>query len=291
MTHRFVSLVCLALLGFMPGCGKEAPVPVGSVALEPSSFELPYGHWADAELRWQMDAELEGLEGEPMVFVHLLGAEGEVKLTLDHPFPGNWTAGSVANDPLTFYHSSLGPRLPAGEYQLTVGLFDPMSGQRFALEGGTDIHRQEYALGTVTVPEAEGSRPEASFSDAWRPVEPGRDRQVLARRWLVGSGKIELTAAEAGHLSLLLKIPQVVKGLQLAFDDPETAKGIPEVTITSTCGDPAQLVGSGNHRLKIPLEAGQACELELVPNYQLIDLSSFRRSTLTLEQLAWQPGS
>lgn len=292
MSHRIPSFVCLALLSLLFACGEEAPPPVGSVVLEPSSFDLPHGHWAGAVLRWQMRAQLEGLEGDPMVFVHLLDGEGNVRLTLDHALPGGWAAGSTIEDPLTFYHSSLGPRLPAGDYRLTVGLFDPVSGKRYALEGGPDIHRQEYALGTVSVPEAAGDLPEASFSPAWQPVEPGRDRQVLARRWLVGSGTIEFApAAEDGRLSLLFKVPHVVDGIQLAFDSPEESKGSPEVSITSSCGPEARLVGSGNHRLEIPLTTGQACELELVPNYQLIDLASFRRSTLTLEQLAWQPGS
>lgn len=280
----------LLILSFGLACGKDTLAPVGSVSLEPAALELPYGLWADTLLHWQMDADPESLQGDLMVFVHLLDREGQVQMTLDHPFPGVWQAGKSVEDPLTLVHSSLGPRLPPGQYRLTVGLFDPVTEHRFALAGATDVHRQEYEVGTVTIPETDAQAPPASFSESWRPVELGRDRQVLARRWLVGSGKINLgPAREEGRASLLLQIPSAREGLQIAFESPEESDGQPRVVLTSTCGIEIELLASGKHDVEIPLQENQSCELHLVPNYQLIDLSSFQRSTLTLEQLAWRP--
>ena len=75
--------------------------------------------------------------GRPMrdytVFVHLLDDQGQLRGQADSPprsgrYPTSvWDAGEVIADP----HSlSLEPDLPAGEYRVAIGLYDPETGQR-----------------------------------------------------------------------------------------------------------------------------------------------------------------
>ena len=67
------------------------------------------------------------------VFVHLLDDQEQIQGQADSPpkagrYPTSiWDAGEVIADLRTI---SLGPDLPAGEYHLAIGLYDPETGQR-----------------------------------------------------------------------------------------------------------------------------------------------------------------
>ncbi len=67
------------------------------------------------------------------VFVHLLDSSGQLRGQADSPpmagkYPTSvWDAGEVIADSHTL---SLAPDLPAGEYKIAIGLYDPETGQR-----------------------------------------------------------------------------------------------------------------------------------------------------------------
>ena len=67
------------------------------------------------------------------VFVHLLDSSGQLRGQADSPpmagkYPTSvWDAGEVIADLRTL---SLAPDLPAGEYKIAIGLYDPETGQR-----------------------------------------------------------------------------------------------------------------------------------------------------------------
>ena len=67
------------------------------------------------------------------MFAHLLDSQEQIRGQADSPpragrYPTSvWDAGEVIVDLHTF---ALGPDLPAGEYHLAIGLYDPENGQR-----------------------------------------------------------------------------------------------------------------------------------------------------------------
>ena len=75
------------------------------------------------------------------VFVHLLDSQGQLQGQADSPptsgkYPTSvWDAGEVIADLHTL---SLAPDLPAGEYNLAIGLYDPQTGQRLQIADETD---------------------------------------------------------------------------------------------------------------------------------------------------------
>ena len=81
--------------------------------------------------------------GRPMrdytVFIHLLDDQEQIRGQADSPpragrYPTSiWDAGEVISDLHTL---SLGPDLPAGEYHLAIGLYDPETGQRVGVVDG-----------------------------------------------------------------------------------------------------------------------------------------------------------
>ena len=95
-----------------------------------SDRQLTSGESLDLTLYWSP-------RGRPThdytVFVHLLDSSGQLRGQADSPpmagkYPTSvWDAGEVIADSHTL---SLAPDLPAGEYKIAIGLYDPETGQR-----------------------------------------------------------------------------------------------------------------------------------------------------------------
>ena len=95
-----------------------------------SDHQIVRGETLDLTLFWSP-------RGRPAhdytVFVHLLDSSGQLRAQADSPaasgkYPTSvWDAGEVIADLHTL---SLAPDLPAGEYKIAIGLYDPRTGQR-----------------------------------------------------------------------------------------------------------------------------------------------------------------
>ena len=84
------------------------------------------------------------------VFVHVIDAQGKLVAQIDSPMRGGaypsevWSEGEVVRDGLTVGGLAV---LPRGEYRVFVGVYDPQTGQRWAVAGAAD---QLIPLGAFT---------------------------------------------------------------------------------------------------------------------------------------------
>jgi hypothetical protein len=84
------------------------------------------------------------------VFVHVIDAQGKLVAQFDSPMRGGaypsevWSDGEVVCDGLTVGGLAV---LPRGEYRVFVGVYDPQTGQRWAVAGAAD---QLISLGAFT---------------------------------------------------------------------------------------------------------------------------------------------
>lgn len=75
------------------------------------------------------------------VFVHVIDAQGKLVAQFDSPMRGGaypsevWSDGEVVRDGLTVSGLAV---LPRGEYRVFVGVYDPQTGQRWAVTGAVD---------------------------------------------------------------------------------------------------------------------------------------------------------
>ncbi len=283
------ALLAIALVGGV-ACRAER-TPVAHVGVEPAALTLPYPGSSRLDLTWEPASPLGEVEGEPRVFVHLVDGDGRVARTFDHPLPDGWEAGARIVDPVVLYQSALGPPLAAGEYGLTLGLYDP-SGRRWPLAvDGEDVGRLEYRVARVTVrPPGEATFPELLFAGGWQGLRPGSDRQILGRRGVLGDARVVVGRAEApARLVLHLEVapPPAGSHLQLAADAAE-----PGVRVTSDCdGSEHLLVGDGAHRVAVAVPAGDRCEVRLVPNFRVEAAAGAAAGDLPAAQLSnvfWQ---
>ena len=281
----------LVLAAAFAGCGGEDPV-AGRLEVTPTRLTLPHGSVRPLVLTWTPARELYGREreGPPLVFVHLLERPGIVLRTFDHPFPRRWRPGTPVRYEVDLYQSALGETLPAGRYQLTVGLYEA-GGRRWPLEtAGKEVGKREYAVAEVEVPPPGEGVPAFAFAGPWLPVEPGADVQMLARRWLTGDGALQVRSAPGtGELWLVLRIPEATgAGERLVLEPGAAAPGI---LVSSTCGgEEIGITGPGPHEVRLPVRADAApCSVRFDGNFGLESAGSPHRHMVALEGLAWAP--
>jgi hypothetical protein len=286
--------IAIAAASLTAGCGGRQ-TPVAQVEVEPRQVSLPFGQVRPVRLTWTPAMALEG--ATPTVFVHLLDGERKVVRTFDHPLPQRWREGTPVSYDVTLYQSALAPPLPAGKYQLTLGLYGK-DNKRWALDGlGEPKGRNEYDAVEVEVP-AQSPTPHFAFSTAWLPVEPGGDRQVLARRWMAKRAAIRLVdQREPGAVWMTVEIPPFrLPDVKLVLDPGATA---PSVLVTGNCGGAeggteTNLTGPGIHEVELPMDAPAAnsfCRVLLTSNFILEPTTAAgRKRSVSLENIAWVPG-
>ena len=293
MRQAFVRTALVLVVALGSACGTAEP-PVGELEVRLPQTELPYPWAVPLGLTWRPTAPLSGIVGQPLVFVHLLEQPGDVVRTFDHPLPKGWQPGDTIEYELELYQSALGPALPPGDYLLSVGLYDT-EGMRWSLiVGGEEVDRQEYLIGTITVPADSAGAPMFKFSNSWMPVEGGADVQVLARRWLGAEGDIVLEEVERpGRVWMVLNLPALQPGAQRLVLDEGADE--PAVIVASSCGGvEASASGQGLHEFEVPVEAPEdgelpeECRISIRPNFRHVTLATLQETSVSLENLSWR---
>ncbi len=123
----------------------QAPPPLGQQllagfgpAIQLYGFDqaspLTPGQQLTLSLAWQMRAPH---SAETMLFAHLIGPDGQRYAQVDLPLPANqWQPGRFMRSELPL---AIPADAPAGAYRLTIGLYEPTSGQRLPVAAATPI--------------------------------------------------------------------------------------------------------------------------------------------------------
>ncbi len=288
--RRSLLLLSCCLLWVAACSSRERPV--AKFSAQPARLVLPYPGFTKLEIKWVPRVPLTGAAGPVTVFVHLLSGPGEVARTFDHPLPASWRVGQEIDDEVELYQSALGPPLAAGSYRLTVGLYDK-SGRRWSLSGGEPVGRDEYLAALVEVPAPDRNRASFNFVGDWGNPEAGSDRQILARRWLLGKGELDVgRLTGAADLLVGFEIPTPTPGSEeMVFNGSSTA---PTLFIDSTCKGPEVSVsGQGLQWVHYPIEpdANGRCVLDFRTNFKIVARDRGADRSIALSALALAPGS
>ena len=98
-------------------------------------------------LQWQTEGSA---QGDAKIFVHVLAQDGSIVAQVDDRSgrgslpPGNWLPGSLT-DTLTV-------PVPAGSFQVVMGLYDPVTQDRFGAQGAGVEPDNRVLLGEIEVP-------------------------------------------------------------------------------------------------------------------------------------------
>jgi hypothetical protein len=287
-TKRTFLPIALAAISFAAGCGGEH-TPVARVEVEPKEVRLPFSQVQTVRLTWTPTAALD--EEQPTVFVHLLDDRRKVVRTFDHAFPKRWREGTPVSYDVKLYQSAMAPPLAPGKYELTIGLYGK-DDKRWALDGlGEAVARDEYRVAGVEVP-AQKPNPRFAFSGNWFPVEPGGDKQVLARRWMAERAVVRLNHQRGpGAVWMFVQIPETnTPDYKVVLDPGATA---PAVKAVGSCGGTeSSLTGPGLHEVELAMGApppGGFCRVLLSSNFVLQPTTVGRKRSVSLENIAWVP--
>lgn len=283
-------LGCALLLAAAVGCQGELE-PVARVAVEPPALTLTYPGTAEIHTIWEATAPLDELGAPPVVFVHLLDADGEVARTFDHPFPDAWRPGTPMSDSIAVWQSALAPPLAPGAYRLSLGIWDPVTRRRWPLAvDGVELGRYEYVVASVEVPPVPRSAPALAFTGDWLSVEPTGDHQTLAHRWATGPARLELTGL-TGPLAVGLRLAAPTgdgESERLVLDEGAERA---ELTLSSDCSEEVLRIEptrrSDLELMLRPPEGVSRCAVDLVPNFAVLDVGSPARRVVRLEMLTW----
>ena len=284
------ALAACAVMTAWTSCRREEPA-AARLTVEPAFLHLAYPRWADVTLSFEILRDARPAPGAPapIVFVHLLDAQGDVVRTFDHAFPGSLASGATTSYALALHQSALSPPLAPGEYRLTVGMVDA-DGRRWPMSGEAAA-RREYLVARVDVPAADDAEPLFSFSKEFFDSEPGNDVQVPAIRWFDGEARVRIAeVAGSGSILVGLQIPPPnARGYAMEL---ETGSTEARLFLSSPCSETqTQISGPGRRLVRLPLSAapaGQPCEIRLASNYRLRPLEPGGRSRVAvLETLSW----
>jgi hypothetical protein len=275
-TRLAVGIAVLSAL-MIAGAACRRSRPVAALAVQPATVTLPHSFAAPLEFRWTPAAALDRLRGKPLVFVHVLDGGRKLLRTFDHPLPEGWTPGHAQSYEIELYQSAIAEPLPEGAYEMTFGLYDDGSRDRWPLTvDGEEVGRQEYRLSTLVVPKAAPPAPSFQFTGGWLPVEPGSSKQVVARRCLWGEGSIAVVAPPGPGTVRVAATLKAGQGPGVAAAWRVSASCSPEV---------AEIFGSELEWAGFPVAAAAGeppCEIRLTPPAGATQL-------LCLEALAWRP--
>lgn len=277
--------LCVAAL--TAACGPSGE-PVAALRVPTPEVTLAYPGTAAVETEWRLTAPLGS--NEALLFVHLLDGSGEVVRTFDRPLPFEWRVGESREATIDVWQSALGPALAAGEYDLTVGLYEAGGRDRWRLAvEAPEVDEGEYRVARVRVlPPAPGVAVE--LTGGWQPESPGLDRQVLGRRILVDRGRMELSGLpDTARLALRLRLPGPDEGLRLILEEGERAA---RVSVSSPCAAAGETVqGAGERVAELLLRPGAsgACSVELDASFVAIDPETLTRHSAVLERVVWNP--
>ena len=122
------------------------PIDLIGLDVDPQADSYAPGDEVHVRLHWQATGPI---SADYTVFTHLVGQDGNPVFQLDNMPQQNryltslWSPGEVILDD---YGVLLPPDLPAGTYQLRVGLYQLETGQRVPLRDGTADYAQVVSL-------------------------------------------------------------------------------------------------------------------------------------------------
>jgi hypothetical protein len=285
MHHRkpsrrlYAVAILAAALAAAAGCRGKAE-PVASLSVAPKDVQLPAGQAAGWKLTWNPKAPLDNVQGKPRVFVHVLSGRNLLR-TFDHPLAEEWTPFKGQSYEIDLYQSGIAEPLAAGAYEVTAGLYDDASGERWAIEAdGDEVGKREYRVATLVVPAEKVGTPAYDFAGGWLAPEPGGSKQVITRQCAVGEASITVRGVVSpGILLLGSSVPKLASG---AWGGA--------VAVTATCGaDRGEINGPEVQWSRIPIapsSADPACEIRFTP---VPPAAGANERSVCLEVLAWRP--
>ncbi|MFN7940079.1 MAG: hypothetical protein U0X73_00650 [Thermoanaerobaculia bacterium] len=253
---RWITLLSALLAAVLQGC-REGDAADGAAIAELSSsaqeLDLSPSSFADLDLELKPLRPLDE-NVEISLFIHLLDGKQRLVRTFDRQLDEGWPISGSIRISARLFLSALAEPPAAGEYSVTVGLFDPLIG-RFAVETrNRRVGKQEYEVARVRIAEPKPEPTRIDFLKGWAEEELTPDLEVLRDRPLLpgrrGSLRLEPIDRPAEvWFQVQLPAPGLADEVQIHDGDRHA-----RLRISSSCAPTfAEATGPGTHALSLRL--------------------------------------
>ncbi len=178
-----------AVLTGLAGCGlADTASPVATPAVGLNRTRVPLGGPLELTYRFTVAADAERFDGDYLVFVHFLDADGELMFTDDHAPPQPTTSWQPGQE-ISYDRRMVVPVYPyIGEVTVALGLYSPTAGDRLPL-AGEHIGSRAYAVATLEMaPQSESGF--LMYEDGWHQAESVPEEPDREWRWTTGQSTI-----------------------------------------------------------------------------------------------------
>lgn len=170
----------MALLGLVTACGgdKTSEPPVATPAVKLNHERVPIGSPVKVTYSFQV-ADGAKIDGDYIVFVHVLDPDGERLWTDDHP-PSVPTSQWKPGQKIEYTRTVFVPNYPyIGEANIRMGLY---SGDKRLPLMGQEVARREYLVGKFQLaPQSENIF--LIYKDGWHPAEMAANDPADEWQW------------------------------------------------------------------------------------------------------------
>jgi hypothetical protein len=185
MTASVRSSVCVgaavaALL--LPGCGGRADDEPGVASPTVTLGRERVAIGSPVTFTYKFDvAQGASIDGDYVVFVHVLDPDGERLWTDDHP-PSVPTSKWQGGQQVEYTRTVFVPNYPyIGEARVRVGLYSPQTSRRLPLSGN-EVSRREYEVARFQLlPQSENIF--LIYKDGWHPAEVAAENPASEWQW------------------------------------------------------------------------------------------------------------
>lgn len=181
MKNSVAVLLCAGLMA-AAACSRSEPAapPVATPTVTVNKPRAAIG--SPLQITYKFDvAPGARLERDHLVFLHVIGPDGETLWQDDH-HPAVPTSQWQPGQTVEYTRTIFVPNYPhIGDTTLRVGLYDPQNGERAVLDA-PDAGQREYTVGTLNLlPQADNIF--LIYKDGWHPAEVDSTNPLVEWQW------------------------------------------------------------------------------------------------------------
>ncbi len=181
LPRRWLSRLAPAAVGIaMIACSSGlSDDPVAVVTLQLDRKVVPLGGPVKMAIQFVVSPDLKPLEEDLWVMVHFLDVNGDMMWAADHE-PSVPTSQWQPGQTISYTRRERIPMYPyVGDSIVTVGLYSPATGERWALTGDSIGEKAYRATSVAIAPQAESSF--VYYQDGWHGNETDPETKVMWR--------------------------------------------------------------------------------------------------------------
>jgi hypothetical protein len=196
---RILSAFILPAILVLSACNSHKATVVPNVQINKKSAEM--GTPVEVKYAFSTKKDYVALAKDEVVFVHFMDPKHNIRFQDDHNPPietSKWRPGGNYNYTRTVF---IPKNIPAGEYDVVIGIYSPGKGDRLELDAKENGHRA-YEVGKLLI-EIPPQEPIIQYVKGWYDPENEPNNPAMHWRWIKKEAVLKVRNPNADSLLYL----------------------------------------------------------------------------------------